>query len=284
MKKRVGDGTARSTGAPAPAYPLLLFLCWTVLTAAAAASRALLIRGTAAASPAPAKAITLILILVPAVTGLVVLASGLSAWFKTDCLRLLPLNFRRSIFVWSYPFCRIIGKLLGFSAESVAASFIIFSNLLNLASIRARPSDQLLVLLPRCLQDSQCREAVVEEVMGCKRCKRCDIAALVELMERYRYRMAVVTGGRAAQELVRKLSPSGVVAIACEHELLEGLREIGSIPVVCIPNRRPAGPCKNTEVDIAEFIKLLDSVAAPRQDLPGAESRNVSVTAREPVI
>jgi hypothetical protein len=42
-------------------------------------------------------------------------------------------------------------------------------------------------------------------------------------------------------------------AVACERELLEGLREIGGVPVICITNRRPEGPCKNTEVDLEEF-------------------------------
>jgi hypothetical protein len=69
--------------------------------------------------------------------------------------------------------------------------------------------------------------------------------------------MSVVAGGEKAKEIVVNLSPSGVIAVACESELVKGLQAISRIPVIAVPNRRPKGPCRDTVIDLEEFERIL---------------------------
>ncbi|MCX6356568.1 MAG: DUF116 domain-containing protein [Candidatus Aureabacteria bacterium] len=166
---------------------------------------------------------------------------------------ILPVAMRRMWFRWLFPAAAVAGRVGGMSRDRVAASYLALSNRLSTAGIRGGEAARLLVLLPRCLQNGECQARVIEDVAMCRRCGRCDIAGLVSLKETHRVQMAVVTGGSLARELVNRLSPSAVIAIACERELVDGLRAITSLPVVCIANSRPEGPCRNTRVDIEEF-------------------------------
>lgn len=177
---------------------------------------------------------------------------ALSVWLGKDLVRLVP-EWRRALFGALYPLCRAAGRIAGQSTGDVAASYIALSNALALRGGAEWRRGPLLVLLPRCLQREGCTQAITEEIRNCRRCGNCDIAELVALMERYGLRMAVATGGRLARAMVRELRPSGVIAIACGRELIEGLVGIRGIPVFCIPNRMPEGPCRNTRVDLGEF-------------------------------
>jgi hypothetical protein len=67
----------------------------------------------------------------------------------------------------------------------------------------------------------------------------------------------MVTGGSLAQRLIKVQKPDAVVAIACERELVAGLRASWSVPTIAVNNGRPDGPCVNTVVDEQ---KLADAV------------------------
>jgi hypothetical protein len=52
---------------------------------------------------------------------------------------------------------------------------------------------------------------------------------------------------------IEKMKPRAILTMACERDLVSGILDVAAeIPVIAIPNRRPLGPCKNTEVDPAE--------------------------------
>lgn len=223
-----------------------------VLAAAAAGLWFLFAPRLAAWHPFAAAASWCALAALAAAWGAYIAVEGLSARLGKDLLRRAP-GVRRALLGACYPLCRAAGRLAGRTAEAVAASFIACSNAMAVRRAARPAGGGLLVLLPRCLQREGCAQAVSMDVRNCRRCGGCDLAKLVPLMERYGFRMAVATGGRLARALVRDLKPSGVIAVACERELLEGIAGIGGIPVVCIANRRPEGPCRNTRVDLGEF-------------------------------
>ena len=133
-------------------------------------------------------------------------------------------------------------------------------NLMNLVTrvrrTRCRP-DELLILLPSCLQNSQCERKVTRDVQECRRCGRCKIKDMLELAEKYGVRCAVATGGRLAVELAGDKGVKAVLAIACEKELQAGLAAIFPKPGLGVLNLRPNGPCTDTDVDLAEVEKAL---------------------------
>ena len=121
---------------------------------------------------------------------------------------------------------------------------------------RCRP-DELLVLLPSCLQNSDCTEKVRQDVNECRRCGRCKVKDMVELCEKYGVRCAVATGGRLALQMATDPSVKAVVAIACEKELLEGLRGLFPKPSLGVINMRPNGPCVDTDVNVEDAEKAI---------------------------
>jgi hypothetical protein len=66
-------------------------------------------------------------------------------------------------------------------------------------------------------------------------------------------------GGNVARKIIRKTKPRAIVAVACERDLVSGIQDVApKIPVLGICNSRPAGPCKDTVVDLDEFRDALD--------------------------
>lgn len=161
------------------------------------------------------------------------------------------------------PLVMRLGMLLGIVPDRMISSFISVNNRLIQILHKKKKKENILVLLPRCLQHFACKQSVVTDINACKECGKCDIAQLVNINKRYRLVMAIATGGGLARSLIRDLKPHGVIAVACERELMEGLKGITKIPVIAIANSRPEGPCKNTKIDTASIeraVKLFKNI------------------------
>ncbi|HOX37112.1 MAG TPA: DUF116 domain-containing protein [Candidatus Brocadiia bacterium] len=117
---------------------------------------------------------------------------------------------------------------------------------------------EMLLLVPHCLQYSDCPHNIVGKIENCKRCGRCKIKILIELADEYGVKLYVASGGRMAVRQVKDDAVKGVVAVACEIELCEGMRASLPKPVIGVLNLRPNGPCKDTDVDISEVRNALD--------------------------
>ena len=124
---------------------------------------------------------------------------------------------------------------------------------------RVKPGE-VLVLLPSCLQAAGCKQNVVGDLAECKRCGRCKIGPLLDLAERLGVRAAIAKGGRAATALAREPRTRAIVAVACEKELRSGILACLPKAVIAVVNRRPNGPCNETDVDpeqVEQAIKWL---------------------------
>jgi len=115
----------------------------------------------------------------------------------------------------------------------------------------------LLLLLPSCLQSSQCERKITRDVRECRRCGRCKVKDILDLADKYGVRCAVATGGRLAVELARDRGVKAVLAVACEKELQAGMAAIFPKPALGVINLRPNGPCTDTDVDLAEVDRTL---------------------------
>ena len=109
---------------------------------------------------------------------------------------------------------------------------------------------RLLILLPSCLQRSECEQKVLNDTANCLRCGRCKVKDVLELADEYGCRCAIVAGGRLALEMARDGGVDAIVAVACEKELQEGMRAMFPKPSLGVINVRPHGPCKDTDVDL----------------------------------
>ncbi|MFH1223160.1 MAG: DUF116 domain-containing protein, partial [Pseudomonadota bacterium] len=80
----------------------------------------------------------------------------------------------------------------------------------------------------------------------------------IDIKNDYKVDVVMVGGGTAARQVVREHSPSFIIAVACENDLISGLSDVKSIPVIGVLNERKCGPCKDTSVDIDVIRKYLD--------------------------
>jgi uncharacterized protein len=128
-----------------------------------------------------------------------------------------------------------LGNQLGVSMDRITNSFVKVRNAVLRTNVRTVRPDQLLILLPRCLQAPLQKE-------------------LSNFADKEGIHIATVPGGEKARQLVMDLHPHAVIGVACERDLLGGIRDVSDkIQVIGIPNIRPEGPCKNTMIDLNEL-------------------------------
>ena len=116
----------------------------------------------------------------------------------------------------------------------------------------------VLLLFPHCMQNSKCPHKITHDLSACKRCGKCKVKDVLEMAEEYGVQCAVATGGRLALERVKDDGVHAVVAVACEKELSQGIKGAFPKAIVAIPNLRPKGPCKDTDVDLAQVRKAIE--------------------------
>lgn len=201
------------------------------------------------------------------IVGLVLLLMVLSAALERD----LRFHWGERVgLLWLLPLAVALGKVFRVPKDRVRNSFVNVNNALVRAVPRMTPPEQILVLLPRCMQHSECPYRVTEDVRACHGCGRCPLAQLIELQDRYGFAMRLVTGGSLARRQVKEIQPRGIVAVACEYEMVAGVEDVLKIPVIGVLNERPEGPCKNTRVDVAEVEAAVRFFLGSRQEARAA--------------
>jgi len=163
-----------------------------------------------------------------------------------------------------FPIMIVVGKLLGISKEKVQQSFVEVNNLLVRAKCGGAKTDRILLLMPHCLQFSDCAIKITSDVNKCAACGKCKIKDLVELAHRYNVHLSVATGGTLARRRVAESKPQAIIAVACERDLTSGIQDSYPLPVIGILNDRPFGPCFNTSVDITKVAEALEFLAGGR--------------------
>ncbi len=133
-----------------------------------------------------------------------------------------------------------LGRILAINRDRLANAFIRTNNALVRLSPAGATPDRVLLLLPRCLHKDQ-----LELARAAARSRGVEVA--------------IVAGGEQARQHIQEKRPSLVIGVACERDLLSGIRDVRrKISVLGIPNRRPDGPCRNTHIDLAELEAALD--------------------------
>ena len=149
-----------------------------------------------------------------------------------------------------FPILVLAGKCIGISKDRVRRSFIVINNQLVMAEARLVRPERLLLLLPQCLQNHECVVRITSDVKNCKGCGKCKIQNIVELSSKYHVSVSVATGGTLARRIVKEKRPEVIIAVACERDLTSGIQDTYPIPVYGILNKRPNGPCFDTDVDL----------------------------------
>ena len=154
---------------------------------------------------------------------------------------------------------RCISKLLH-KESAVSRAYIQILNHVVLRRPLRLPPRQVLLLAPHCLQWDQCPHKITRNVRNCRQCGRCPIGEMTALSDRLGISFAVVPGGTLARQVVAACRPKAVVAVACERDLISGMQDVAPLPAVGLLNKRPNGPCFNTDVDIQALKEILSAM------------------------
>lgn len=157
----------------------------------------------------------------------------LSVLFKKDLF--LHIGKKEVVITGIIPWVMKAGLRLGISRDRLGNSFVNVSNSLICNTKYQIASEKLLILLPRCLSKTL-------------------IQSITEFAKKANIHVYTVAGGSLAREVIKKVHPEAIIAVACERDLLSGIQDvILKIPVLGIPNKRPNGPCKNTQIDLRDM-------------------------------
>lgn len=121
--------------------------------------------------------------------------------------------------------------------------------------------NNILILLPHCLQNSTCGHRITGSLLdNCISCGGCIIQKFKDLKTN-NIKIFIASGGSIARQIIKQNKADFIVAVACENDLLSGIKDIKSIPVALVLNEKPHGPCKDTTVDFDKIKKILDAVS-----------------------
>ena len=113
---------------------------------------------------------------------------------------------------------------------------------------------ELLVLIPRCLSKQA-------------------LDGVLEIAGRYEVPVFVATRGQLARRVIRERRPRAVVAVACERDMMTGLRDVaGKLPVLGLTMQLPNGPCRDAVIDLGQMEQwvrgLVGAAPAPGHTTP----------------
>lgn len=159
-----------------------------------------------------------------------------------------------------FPITLLIGKIFGIHKEKIMRSFIEVNNYLVLGKKILYSAKKIIILLPHCLQNTDCPHKITIDLKHCKKCGKCDIGNLIDLADKYGATLKVATGGTLARQYIKNIRPHGVIAVACERDLSLGIQDAGFLPVLGVLNCRPNGPCVNTRVNLDEVEEAIKKI------------------------
>jgi len=155
-------------------------------------------------------------------------------------------------------------SLLKMDKDKIIRSYIAINNELVMEYLNNKTLDNLLVLLPHCIQLEDCELKITKNILICKKCGKCDIGSLAKIAERYNLTMSVATGGTIARRIIKEKQPDAILAVACERNLLSGVLDTYPLPVLGVFNSRPNGPCINTMVDVNLVEEIIKNIYTTR--------------------
>ena len=172
---------------------------------------------------------------------------------------IIPTKIVISYFV---PLVLEIFSFLGFDKEEIEGSFINLSNQLIEPEEMNLAAEDILILLPHCIQQADCDYRVTSDLNNCQQCGRCQVGDLLELKKEYGVHLEIATGGTLARKIIKDIRPKAIIAVACERDLSSGIQDIYPLPVIGVLNIRPHGPCFNTKVEMVKIEQAVKKLLA----------------------
>ncbi len=150
---------------------------------------------------------------------------------------------------------------------AVSKKYVAYNNRYFMKNLKRKlNSEEIMILLPHCIQNDDCSIKITSKVEKCVRCGRCDIGDIAKIAELKSIYVKVANGGTLARKTIIEQRPKAVIAVACERDLVTGIFDSFPMPVYGIFNIKENGPCFNTKVEIKELEEILDKIVAKEEN------------------
>ena len=156
-----------------------------------------------------------------------------------------------------FPINVFLGKLINIKKDIIRESFVHVNNSFLNAESQKYYNNEILILLPHCIQNYDCTNRITNDINNCADCNKCVIKELKSISKKYSVKVAIATGGTLARKIIVESKPKCIIAVACQRDLVDGLLDVFPIPVYGVLNNRPFGPCVNTTINpqiISDFL------------------------------
>lgn len=128
--------------------------------------------------------------------------------------------------------------------------------------IKNKKIRNILLLLPHCVQNHECKIRVTNNLENCVKCGRCKIGDLFELnMREINLHIRIATGGTLARRYIKEIRPELIIAVACERDLMSGIFDSVPIPVYGAFNKIIKSECIGTDFSINEIKNIINYIS-----------------------
>ncbi len=166
------------------------------------------------------------------------------------------------VYSFGYLVFLFFGRIFGSNCkEKLSIIFLDLNNRFVLRRIKNKRIERLAILLPHCIQNYKCPYKITSDIENCRSCGLCKVGELLRIKNKYDISIKVATGGTLARRFIMEERPQLIVAVACERDLISGIYDSIPFKVYGIFNRRPNGPCIDTDLSIEEVEKILKKVS-----------------------
>lgn len=232
---------------PFPMTALLIFSGW-ILWGSLCAALFVIVSALAWLNPAFMKAG---LVITAYFIGIGVIFSIITA--VSCALKREAVPFIKTRFIWMKYFtvaARSVAKRIFLNPDRVVRSYIALNNDFVINEVKGKANPKILILLPHCIQRHACALKLTNDIKNCRRCGGCSVGSLIDISEETGTDIYLASGGTLARKKIKEDMPDVILAVACERDLLSGIRDIMPMPVAGVLNERPEGPCINTSVNL----------------------------------
>ena len=112
-----------------------------------------------------------------------------------------------------FPIISNMGKFAGISKDEIRKIFIKINNAYIYSNKYSFNSEDLIILIPHCIQNHNCKLKVTNDIDNCKKCGMCKINELLQLKEKYNTKIFIATGGTLARKVIIDNKPKAVIAV-----------------------------------------------------------------------
>lgn len=158
------------------------------------------------------------------------------------------------------PVVLVLAKSNDNAKKCIRIFYIELNNIVVESDTKKYGAEDIMLLLPHCLQNSECKHKVTNNPGECRKCGKCKIGSLLDYTGQKNINLFIATGGTVARNIIKKTRPELIISVACERDLMSGIYDVRDIPVIGITNKQPNGPCFNTDVDIDAIKRKIEQL------------------------